>query len=249
MALLDDWDAFAAWAATRRRSRGGRVRRRPSSAPPVPRPAPGLRDRAELRPHAAEAGYTARPMPLVVHQVPVLHHRARTDGRAARRATSTGRSRSSPSIGRGGQRHRPRARPGTHVAGLTIGQDLSERVAAAGRARRRSSPRQVVSRASARPARGSSPPTSSPTATTSRSRRASTARRCRPAAPSTMIFAVPELVARLSAVVPAAARRPDLHRHAGRASATAAPAALPRARTRRWSAAIEGIGELVTRFA
>ena len=55
----------------------------------------------------------------------------------------------------------------SHVAGLTVGQDLSERIVQTATAGPAVQPGQVVSRASARPARGSSPPTSSTTPTTS----------------------------------------------------------------------------------
>ena len=135
-----------------------------------------------------------------------------------------------------------------HVAGLTIGQDLSERDHAAAGRGRRSSASASRSRASARPARGSSPPTSSPTATTSRSRASCRARGCSHSRTSMMLYDVPELLVRLSAVCPLLP---------GDIIFSGTPSGIGNRRTpQRFIGAddvlvsrIEGIGELETRFA
>ena len=99
--------------------------RRPGGA--GARPAAGVRDRAQLRAACGRGRLHAARAPAGLHEVPVLHHRTGHHGRAARRATWTGRSRSSPSWA-GAARHIAEADAWDALAGVTGGQDLSERL-------------------------------------------------------------------------------------------------------------------------
>ncbi len=99
---------------------------------------------------------------------------------------------------------------------MTIGQDLSERIAQLEGTRAAVQPR-----ASRIPGFGPTgpwlvTPTSSPIATDLAISCALDGEVLQASRTSLMIYDIPELIARLSAVVPAAARRPHLHRHAVR---------------------------------
>ena len=93
---------------------------------PVLAPDPGLRDRPELpRPRGRVRG--DRPgLARGVHQVPDLPHRPDGSRRAAQRDTSTGRSSWWPSSAERAD-HVPEEKAWSHVAALTVGQDISER--------------------------------------------------------------------------------------------------------------------------
>ena len=212
---------------------------------PGARAAPGVRHRAQL------------PQP----RRGVRHGRSR---RCRRRSRSSRRRSAGPFDdveivgdtrrlgGRARRRHRhaaptasPRPTPGTHVAGLTVGQDISDRhlqfAAGAqfslGKSRRGYGPMGpwlVTLDEVADPddlALGCS--VDGETVQDART--------------SDLIFGVPRLVAELSAVLPAAARRRHLHRHARRRRHRPPAAAVPRSRARSLETWIEGIGTIRNR--
>jgi 2-keto-4-pentenoate hydratase/2-oxohepta-3-ene-1,7-dioic acid hydratase in catechol pathway len=118
------WDELLAWAA---HAPGSAALPAPATfGPPVPRPRQVFAIALNYRPHAAEAGFQAPDAPLVFTKFPscvtgpdaeVLLPEGKVDWEIEVVAV----------IGRGG-RHIPRERGWDAVAGLTIGQDLSERV-------------------------------------------------------------------------------------------------------------------------
>jgi 2-keto-4-pentenoate hydratase/2-oxohepta-3-ene-1,7-dioic acid hydratase in catechol pathway len=122
-AALARWDELAAWAASADPSAGVPIG---SLGPPVPRPRQVFAIALNYRPHAAEAGFQAPQAPLVFTKFPscitgpdtrVHLPEGRVDWEIEVVAV----------IGRGG-REIPRDRAWDAVAGLTAGQDLSERV-------------------------------------------------------------------------------------------------------------------------
>ena len=93
---------------------------------PVPRPRQVFAIGMNYAAHAAEAGVEAPEFPADVHEVPDLPHGARRHGGVAQRVRRLG--------GRARRRDRSAAyevevgEGWSHVAGLTVGQDLSERL-------------------------------------------------------------------------------------------------------------------------
>ena len=192
-AVYPRWPEFTAWAASADAARAGR-----SSAPTrlgltVARPAPGVRHRPELpRPRRRVGLRAARTAP-------------RRCSPSSRRASPAGYGQIDTAAGRphrlgGRARRRSSARTAhqvaaaaawSHVAGLSVGQDISERISQLAGPARRSSAWASRSPASARSGRGWSPPTSSTTRTTWSWAARSTASRCRRAAPASLIFSVP----------------------------------------------------------
>ena len=125
-AVFARWDEFLEWAASVE-CRPVTRSTRPSSAPPVPTPRQVFAIGLNYAAHADESQMGGRTPTAGVHQVPDRHHRARPPPWSCPAATPTGRWSSLwPSAGR---------RTGSseeaawgHVAGLMVGQDLSERV-------------------------------------------------------------------------------------------------------------------------
>ena len=128
-------DPQLALRALGRAPRPGRAPSTPTDAPLDVRalagagapPPPGVRHRPELRRPCRRGGRRDPDVPADVHEVPDLPHRAGRDRRAAERVRRLG------GRARGRDRPRsptrsPRATAGAHVAGLTVGQDLSERI-------------------------------------------------------------------------------------------------------------------------
>jgi 2-keto-4-pentenoate hydratase/2-oxohepta-3-ene-1,7-dioic acid hydratase in catechol pathway len=126
-AVYDQWDAFAGWARAANLS-GARAFAPEDLGPPVPRPRQVLAIGLNYREHAAESGFAVPDAPTVlftkwvscltgpVSEV-VLPDGGHTDWEVELVAV----------IGREA-RHVAVADAWHHVAGLTIGQDLSERV-------------------------------------------------------------------------------------------------------------------------
>ena len=149
-----------------------------------PGPAPGLRDRPQLRAARGRGRlHGARPA-AGVHQVRVLPHRAGLDGHAAARRPHRLGDR-----GRGGRRAAVAATSRSRRRGRRWPESRSARTSRSACCSSPAGPRSSRSAsrtpASARSVRGSSLPTSWPTRTTSPSRRRSTALRSSPAAPPT----------------------------------------------------------------
>ena len=185
------------------RGRGSRRRAalRPGAARrPGPGPAAGVRDRPELpRPRGRVRLRGAASQPSVFTKFAELPHRARTPRWRCRPAgTPTGRSSWSRSSARRAWQV-AEADAWSHVAGLTVGQDISERILQLAGPPPQFSLGKSFPGLRARPGRGWSRPTSSPTLTTSSSAARSTASRCRRRRTSNLIFSVPELIATLSA--------------------------------------------------
>ncbi len=181
--LFGVWGDFVSFAVRSRHRLGHRDRRVPARPAGATTP-PGLRDRAQLpRPRRG----VRRGGPLGagdLHQVPGVDHGTFRRGRDPDADDGLG----------GGARRRHRsveadrvseADAWSHVAGLTVGQDISERTlqfAAAGQFCLGKSYRGLLRRSG----RGSSRPTSWPTRTISGSGvRGRTARRCSPRARAT----------------------------------------------------------------
>jgi 2-keto-4-pentenoate hydratase/2-oxohepta-3-ene-1,7-dioic acid hydratase in catechol pathway len=152
---LARWDDVQTWAATADFTDATPIS---TLGPPVPHPRQVFAIALNYRPHAAEAGYEPPVAPLVFTKFPsciagpdieVRLPEGKVDWEIEIVAV----------IGRGG-RDIPREEAWNAVAGLTVGQDLSERVL---QLTGKPSP------ASGRSGRWPSPPTSSPTATTSAS--------------------------------------------------------------------------------
>ena len=205
-------------------------RRRTSSARPSRDPRQVFAIGLNYAPHAAEAGYTPPDAAAGLHEVPVLHRRP---GRRRSRCPDGQRRLG----GRGRRRGRPRWPPDpaeseawSALAGLTLGQDLSERVA----------------QLAGRPAQfslGKSFPGFGPTGPwivtpdefadpddIALLVDASDGEALQSGRTSDMIFSIPPLVAPPVGGLRAAARRPDLHRHPGGHRQPAGPAPLPPAR-------------------
>jgi 2-keto-4-pentenoate hydratase/2-oxohepta-3-ene-1,7-dioic acid hydratase in catechol pathway len=124
-AVYADWDAFAAWAATVQP--GGAAFERSILGPPVPRPAQVFAIGINYAEHAAEAGYPAGSLPITFTKFP-----SSLTGPDAQVELPPGSvdwevelvvviARSAKNVSR--------EDAWTHVAGLTVGQDLSEREA------------------------------------------------------------------------------------------------------------------------
>jgi 2-keto-4-pentenoate hydratase/2-oxohepta-3-ene-1,7-dioic acid hydratase in catechol pathway len=124
-AALSRWDEVLAWAATADWSGAGEVTDA-GLGPPVPDPRQVFAVALNYRPHAAEAGFVAPDEPLVFTKFPscitgpvttVALPEGNVDWEIEVVAV----------IGRGGHRI-PRSSAWDAVAGLTCGQDLSERL-------------------------------------------------------------------------------------------------------------------------
>jgi len=125
LAALARWDDVRAWADTADWS--GAVEVTPAQwGPPVPAPRQVFAIALNYRPHAAEAGFTAPPAPLVFTKFPTC-----ITGPVSTVELPPGNVdweiEVVAVIGTGGYRI-PRERAWDAVAGLTCGQDLSERV-------------------------------------------------------------------------------------------------------------------------
>ena len=197
MALYDDWDAFRDFAATVTRRTGPLVEA--TLRNPVPRPRQVFAIGLNYRSHAEESGHGRARCAGGVHQVPRQPRRAVRRHRDRRRHRRLG--------GRARRRHRPRRRPRRRGRRLVARRRPHrrpghQRPAPPVRRRRPVLPRQVPPRLRTdRPLdrhtrRAATTPTTSPSAARS------TARRCRTARTSDLIFGVPQLVAELSAVLP-----------------------------------------------
>jgi 2-keto-4-pentenoate hydratase/2-oxohepta-3-ene-1,7-dioic acid hydratase in catechol pathway len=125
MAAFADWDAFSAWASTLESS--GEPVDAELLGPPVPRPPQVFAIGVNYREHADEAGYPPDSLPVTFTKFP-----SSLTGPHATVELPPGNVdwevELVVAIGRGGHEI-DRAAAWGHVAGLTIGQDLSERVA------------------------------------------------------------------------------------------------------------------------
>ncbi|WES63307.1 fumarylacetoacetate hydrolase family protein [Microbacter sp. GSS18] len=125
MAPYADWDAFVAWAAEA--GSEGEAFDRSELGPPVPRPPQVFAIGVNYREHADEAGYPPDSLPVTFTKFP-----SSLTGPAATVALPEGNVDWEVElvvvIGRGGHGVR-REDAWRHVAGFTVGQDLSERVA------------------------------------------------------------------------------------------------------------------------
>ena len=196
--LYDHWDEVR--ALSERVAGGGCTARRARAAGSGAPPAPGVRHRPELRRPRGRGGPRAADLPADVHEVPDVSHRAGRDRRVAERVRRLGgRARGRDRAAR--LRGRARA-----TDGGTSPASPSARTCPSGSCRpgprRPSSASASRSPGSGRSGRGSSPPTSSTTPTTSRSAAPSTARRCRRAARRDLIFGVDALIHHLSSITP-----------------------------------------------
>lgn len=243
MSAFADWDVFREWAATVRVA--GAAFDRAELGPPVPRPPQIFAIGVNYREHADEAGYPPDSLPV-------------TFTKFASSLTGPEATVTLPegnvdwevelvvAIGAGGHGIR-REDAWSHIAGFTIGQDLSERVA------QMAGQRPQFSLAKSHP--GFSP--TGPWLVTpdalddpadlaiSCALKGETLQRSRT---SRMIYDIPELIARLSAVVTLLP---------GDLIFTGTPSGVGNARTPKrflqpgevLTSTIEGVGELTTRFA
>ena len=125
MSVYDDWTAFV--DVRRRRHHAARHRSsRPTCGCPVPAPRQVFAIGLNYRSHAEESGMAVPEVPGDVHEVPGVAGRARSTTSRSSAAPSTGRSSSSPSSARRADRV-AEADAWSHVAGLTVGQDISDR--------------------------------------------------------------------------------------------------------------------------
>jgi 2-keto-4-pentenoate hydratase/2-oxohepta-3-ene-1,7-dioic acid hydratase in catechol pathway len=124
-AIYADWDAFAAWAAAV--PAGGVAFDRATLGAPVPRPAQVFAIGINYAEHAAESGYPAGSLPITFTKFP-----SSLTGPYAEVELPPGSVDWEVElvvvIGKGGK-NLSRADAWMHVAGLTVGQDLSEREA------------------------------------------------------------------------------------------------------------------------
>jgi 2-keto-4-pentenoate hydratase/2-oxohepta-3-ene-1,7-dioic acid hydratase in catechol pathway len=125
MALLAAWDAFRAWADGRRPAEAERPWSEADLGPPVPRPRSVFAIGLNYRAHAAEARMDLPKKPMVFTKFPsclvgpradVLLSSAQVDWEVELVVV----------VGRGGRRIAA-ARALEHVAGYTVGQDISDR--------------------------------------------------------------------------------------------------------------------------
>ena len=200
-ALFEDWPAFVGWAARRCGCRAASASHFEAElGAPVPRPRQVFAIGLNYAEHAAEAGYPPDSMPVTFTKFPssivgpdtvVELPEGNVDwevelvvviGREAHKVDRDERLGSRRRASRSGRTSRSGSRRC--------------------RAPRRSSASANRSPASGRRGPGWSRPTSSPTATTSRSRAACRARRMQSSRTSMMLYDVPELLVRLSAVCP-----------------------------------------------
>ena len=169
-AVYDRWDSFLAWArVTVAASRIKEIRPVIDERlqAPVPRPRQVFAIGVNYRDHAAEAGHRPSGGTDGVHQVPQRNHRTLRHHRTAPRL---GRLRSRTRRGHRPAAYRvPESGAWSYVAGLTIGQDLSERETQLRPPARSSTTSASPTPASLRSGRAWSPRTSSLTPMTWRS--------------------------------------------------------------------------------
>lgn len=125
--LLDDWAAFLAWATAPREQSADALRsfRLEDLGPPVPRPRQVFAVGINYTEHAHEAGYPPDAMPVTFTKFPSCLAGPRAQV-VLPTATVDWEVEAVAAIGIGG-RDIERAAAWDHVAGLTVGQDLSER--------------------------------------------------------------------------------------------------------------------------
>jgi 2-keto-4-pentenoate hydratase/2-oxohepta-3-ene-1,7-dioic acid hydratase in catechol pathway len=125
MAALAAWDAFAEWAAGRRAAEADATLVEADLGPPVPRPRSVFAIGLNYRDHAREAGLELPKQPMVFTKFPgclagpfgdIVCHSERVDWEVELVVV----------IGRGG-RWIAEGRALEHVAGYTVGQDVSDR--------------------------------------------------------------------------------------------------------------------------
>jgi 2-keto-4-pentenoate hydratase/2-oxohepta-3-ene-1,7-dioic acid hydratase in catechol pathway len=125
MAALAAWDAFAEWAAGRRAAEADATLVEADLGPPVPRPRSVFAIGLNYRDHAREAGLELPKQPMVFTKFPgclagpfgdIVCHSERVDWEVELVVV----------IGRGG-RGIAEGRALEHVAGYTVGQDVSDR--------------------------------------------------------------------------------------------------------------------------
>jgi 2-keto-4-pentenoate hydratase/2-oxohepta-3-ene-1,7-dioic acid hydratase in catechol pathway len=125
MAALGAWDALRDWAAGRRETAAEAPLDETLLGPPVPRPAKVFAIGLNYRDHAKEAGLEPPEKPMVFTKFPSCLTGPRADVRLSS-AYVDWEVELVAVIGRGG-RGIPAARALEHVAGYTVGQDISDR--------------------------------------------------------------------------------------------------------------------------
>ena len=242
MSAFDDWEALIAWASTV--DGGGGAFDRAELGPPVPRPQQVFAIGVNYREHADEAGYPPDSLPVTFTKFPssltgpdaiVVLPEGNVDWEVELVVV----------VGRGGHEI-PREEAWKHVAGVTIGQDLSERIA------QLEGTRPQFSLAKSHP--GFSPTGPWLVTTDEFADPSDLAISCsldgetlQDSRTSRMIYDIPELIARLSAVVSLLP---------GDLIFTGTPSGIGNARTPKrflhpgdtLVSTIEGIGEITTRF-
>ncbi|MEU1972150.1 fumarylacetoacetate hydrolase family protein [Microbacterium sp. NPDC019599] len=243
MSAFDDWDAFREWAADV--SDPGVTLLTSELGPPVPRPPQVFAIGVNYREHADEAGYPPDSLPVTFTKFP-----SSLTGPDATVTLPDGNVdwevELVVAISRGGHSI-PREEAWNHIAGLTVGQDLSERLA------QLEGTRPQFSLAKSHP--GFSPTGPWLVSVDEFADPADLAISCsldgevlQDSRTSRMIYDVPELVARLSAVVSLLP---------GDLIFTGTPSGIGNARTPKrflqpgevLTSTIEGVGEIITRFA
>lgn len=243
MSAFDDWEAFVKWATIVDVVGGGFDRA--ELGPPVPRPPQVFAIGVNYREHAEEADYPPDSLPVTFTKFPssltgpdatVVLPQGRVDWEVELVVA----------IGRGGHGI-PREDAWNHIAGLTVGQDLSERVA------QLEGTRPQFSLAKSHP--GFSPTGPWLVSVDEFDDPADLAISCaldgevlQDSRTSRMIYDIPELIERLSAVVSLLP---------GDLIFTGTPSGIGNARTPKrflragetLTSTIEGIGEIRTRFA
>jgi 2-keto-4-pentenoate hydratase/2-oxohepta-3-ene-1,7-dioic acid hydratase in catechol pathway len=125
MAALRDWDAVAGWARGLRPGDADAALDPTVLGPPVPRPAKVFGIGLNYRDHAAEAALEIPKAPLVFTKFPSCLAGPRADVRLSS-AFVDWEVELVVVVGRGGRRI-AEARAHEHVAGYTVGQDISDR--------------------------------------------------------------------------------------------------------------------------
>lgn len=242
MSAFADWEAFGTWAAALPQT--GEALDLSRLGPPVPRPPQVFAIGVNYREHADEAGYPPDSLPVTFTKFP-----SSLTGPEATVELPHGNVdwevELVVAIGRGGHEI-DRADAWEHVAGLTVGQDLSERLA------QLEGPRPQFGLAKSHP--GFSPTGPWLVTPDELSDPADLALSCaidgetvQSSRTSRMIYDIPELVARLSAVVTLLP---------GDIIFTGTPSGIGNARTPKrflragetLTSTIEGIGTMTTRF-
>ena len=125
MTVYAQWDAFVAWARSVRSEGADQELREEDIGPPVPRPAKVFGVGANYRAHAAEAGMELPKAPMIFTKFPTCLVGPRADVVLSSDYVDW-EVELVVVIGRGGEQI-SESRALEHVAGYTVGQDISDR--------------------------------------------------------------------------------------------------------------------------